>query len=320
MQLTKTIAKYVIGIGLCIWLLSKVDLAATVDVLAQGDYSLYVVAFLCFGVSSLLEGVRLYTLVPDRRLAPANIVRVISISTFFNNFAASVVGDVYRTYEVERAIRSWPQALTVVFLDRLIGLGCLAALAAICTLIVEPVWMDLINPADLGAVQANLPWLIAGSITMGAIALFVAHRLRVLKKIWGWVVQAWSVLRGVTLPDWVVALAATISAQLILTGMIHILLIAFGQSVDFSATLFSMLIVFLAAFIPISVGSLGVREGLLAVLLPLFGATPEAAVAAALISRLMMYTYAAFGGIWFMLRRQEVTPPEPKNLEGSPNV
>ena len=67
MQLTKTIAKYVIGIGLCIWLLSKVDLAATVDVLAQGDYSLYVVAFLCFGVSRLLEGVRLYTLVPDRR-------------------------------------------------------------------------------------------------------------------------------------------------------------------------------------------------------------------------------------------------------------
>ena len=91
-------------------------------------------------------------------------------------------------------------------------------------------------------------------------------------------------------------------AQVVLAYMVHLLLVAYGQDINFADTLFVMLLVYVAAYIPVSVGSLGVREGILVVLLPVLGVAPHAALAAAALSRGMIYVYALFGGAWAVFR------------------
>lgn len=305
LRYAKTLIKFGIGIGLCIWLVTTVDLAALQNTMAKGSPLAYASALVCFGLSRMLEGVRLYLLVPERKLSPLATLRVVFISTFFNNFAATVIGDGYRTYEVQRVVRGWTQSITAVLLDRLLGLGCLVVLVTTCALLVAPVWQSTLN----------LNWtpgpdLITGA-GIGLLALLLAaalleRRFQIRQKLQATARQSWRVVRQLSPSNFVATVGTSLVSQMLVALMVFILLRSFGESTGYLETLFAMLVVFLAAFIPVSIGSLGVREGLLVLLLPLFGTSMESALAAALVSRAMMYVYAIAGGVWMLMA--DITP------------
>ena len=302
MHIAKLLLKYAVGLLIIGWLLAQVDFRKSLDLIQWEQWHYYAAAFLCFGVSRLFEGVRFYCLVPGQKLSAWLTLRVVAISTFFNNFAATVVGDGFRTYAVNQVIDAWVKSVTVVFLDRLVGLVVLLATVGLCTLVLSDAWLGLLQ--DGPELKVNQwAWLISGCVGFLLVGLWLVLRLGLLTRIIDSVKQALSVLTDINTGSWLTIVVATISAQLMLALMIYVLLASFAQPVTFVQTLFSMLVVFLAAYVPISIGALGVREGVLVVLLAFFGATQEAALAAALLSRLMMYIYAGAGGLWLVFER-----------------
>ena len=86
--------------------------------------------------------------------------------------------------------------------------------------------------------------------------------------------------------------------------MIYILIFDLGGEIGFFQLLLVMLLVFIAGFLPISIGSLGVREGAIVVGLGWFGVSTPIAVSAALVSRALMYVVAASAGAWWAVNRR----------------
>lgn len=302
MNTAKLLLKYAIGLLIIGWLLSQVDFRKSLDLIQLNQWHYYVAAFLCFGISRLFEGVRFYCLVPEQKLSAWLTLRIVAISTFFNNFAATVVGDGFRTYAVNQVVGAWVKSVTVVFLDRLVGLIVLLCTVGLCTLILSDAWLELVQDGPTLELSEWV-WLLVGSVGLLLIGVLVIHKLGLLARLIDSIKQALSVLTVINTGSWLTVVAATVCAQLMLALMIYALLDSFSQPVTFTQTLFSMLVVFLAAYVPISIGALGVREGVLVVLLTFFGSSQEAALAAALLSRVMMYIYAGAGGLWLVFER-----------------
>jgi hypothetical protein len=138
-------------------------------------------------------------------------------------------------------------------------------------------------------------------VALGAV--FHRHVVRALRRLAQWYAQFRVLLAAVPAWAWVGATGATVTAQISVTLMTFVLVMAFRETTGFIDVLFVMVLVYLTAFVPVSIGALGVREGILILGLPLFGVTAEAAASVALASRAIMYLVAVAGGVWLLLGR-----------------
>jgi uncharacterized membrane protein YbhN (UPF0104 family) len=290
--------KFTIGVALLAFFALRVDVEALWRALLVGSPALYALALGCFALSRLAEAVRLRFLLSREQAPLVRVVEMTTKATFFNNFSLLVVGEGYRAHWIKQWTHDWDRAISLLLVDRAVGLLVVAGLALVYLVFGKSV-LDLASRLDvrLGS-SVGLTLLGALAIVAALAVVFRGHVVRASRRLLLWFARFRVLLADLPARAWVGAAGASVTAQVAVTAMTLVLVIAFGET----------MLVYLTAFVPVSIGALGVREGILILGLPLFGPTVQAATSVALASRAVMYLVALGGGVWLLLGRAAPHP------------
>jgi hypothetical protein len=230
------------------------------------------------------------------------------VSMFFNNFLPSNIGgDVVRIADTAPAAGSKTLAMTVILVDRVLGLTALVIIAAsgalVATLLGVHIpgarWLWLASA--LGAVAA---------ISVIAMPQLVGHALMPVRAL----NKPWLTERAQRLEDAVIrfrnapsAVAGAFAGAMVvqITLVAFYLLTAEGLSVPLPMFLGAVLIPvsLVVQMAPVSINGFGVREAVFAFFFRRFGLPTDAAVALSLVSTGMVMGLSLVGGFFFLRRR-----------------
>ncbi|MBY0494615.1 MAG: flippase-like domain-containing protein [Cyanobacteria bacterium] len=234
------------------------------------------------------------------------------VSLFFNNFLPSNIGgDVVRIADTAPAAGSKTLAMTVILMDRVLGLTALVIIASSGALV-----------ASLAGVHipgARWLWLVSALGTVAAISVIamphlvgnaVGHALMPLRAL----NRPWLSERAQRLEDAVIrfrnapsAVAGAFAGAMVvqITIVAFYLLTAKGLSVPLPIFLGAVLIPvsLVVQMAPVSINGFGVREAVFAFFFRRFGLPTDAAVALSLVSTGMVMGLSLVGGLFFLRRR-----------------
>jgi glycosyltransferase 2 family protein len=230
------------------------------------------------------------------------------VSMFFNNFLPSNIGgDVVRIADTAPAAGSKTLAMTVILVDRVLGLTALVIIAAAGALVATL----------LGVHIPGARWLWLAS-ALGAVAVIsviampqlVGHSLMPVRAL----NKPWLTERVQRLEDAVnrfrnapSAVAGAFAGAMVvqITLVAFYLLTAEGLSVPLPIFLGAVLIPvsLVVQMAPVSINGFGVREAVFAFFFRRFGLPIDAAVALSLVSTGMVMGLSLVGGFFFLRRR-----------------
>ncbi len=230
------------------------------------------------------------------------------VSMFFNNFLPSNIGgDVVRIKDTAREAGSKTLAMTVILIDRVIGLTALVIVAATGALVAQLFGVHVPGARWLWAASAI--GLIAAIfvITMPQLVGHALMPVRALNK-------PWLTERAQRLEDAVIRFRNAPSAIIGAFGgalVVQVTIVAFylltaeGLSVPLPIFLGAVLIPvsLVVQMAPVSINGFGVREAVFAFFFRRFGLPTDAAVALSLVSTGMVMGLSLVGGFFFMRRR-----------------
>ena len=300
--------KLLVSGGLLYWLLSQSDLKAFAGVLGRTDAALFAAAAGFFVLSNALGAGQWYLLLRGQSLAvsPGQTAVVYWVGVFFNNLLpGNIGGDAVRIYDVRRLTGATGRAAAATFMDRFIGLfsTCCLALGA-CALVADVRRPGLVTL--LGTVWLSLTALLAIGLSrrlgrrvrrfldlllprrLGGAVERLRTRIGVYREQTGLLAAAWAVSLGVQFSRILVYWAAGLAVGLEV-GLRYF--IGFQPAAA------------IVAAVPISVGGLGVREGVLVELFGGVGVEESLAFAASLLGYAAGICASALGGVVFVLRR-----------------
>ena len=313
------ILKLVVSGGLLAYLVVQSDLDTFAAAVHDADIRLFVLATGFFVLSNALGAGQWYLLLRAQDLAISMRQAIVFywVGVFFNNvLLGNIGGDALRIYDIRRLTGNSTGGAAATVMDRFVGLfsTCLLALTA-WALIAEVRVVGLIT--ILGPVWLGLSVVLAAGLSrrLGSYLQGLANRFLPQRgaQIFAEVRQSVFVYRErkqLLLLAWVISLAVQFSRILVYwsAGL------AVGLSMDTLPYFvgFQPLAAVIAA-LPISIGGLGVREGVLVELFGRVGIIESQAFALSLLGYAAGIAASLLGGIAFVLRR--VQPPVEKATE-----
>ena len=230
------------------------------------------------------------------------------VSMFFNNFLPSNIGgDFVRIADTAPAAGSKTLAMTVILVDRALGLTALVIIASSGALVASLLGVHIPGArwlwiaSALGAVAA---------ISVIAMPQLVGHALLPVRAL----NKPWLTERAQRLEDAVIrfrnapsAVAGAFAGAMVvqITIVAFYLLTAEGLSVPLPIFLGAVLIPvsLVVQMAPVSINGFGVREAVFAFFFRRFGLPTDAAVALSLVSTGMVMGLSLVGGFFFLKRR-----------------
>ena len=330
MKRLRKILSVVVRIGLAVlvlwWLLKKMGvdkLAATVQTLAEA-WPLVLAAFAVASLPMLLSMARWRSILCSlgMTLPWSRVARIFMIGAFFNTFmVGSTGGDLAKAYYVARETRHRKtEAVTSVFIDRVIGLIVLAVLVVV---VIAVRWgfygshSETRNPAIAALVACGL-------ILGGSLAVLSVHWFEVWPALRRWQTRpvvgkalataeraynAFYVCRSH--PRLLLILAAySLGVQLTLVACIELLGRGLGLSLGFVDYLSVAPLVGLISAVPATPGGVGIREYANINLLAALAVTSEKAMVLSLASFILLVVWSLTGGVLFLLHG----PPRDEDL------
>jgi len=234
------------------------------------------------------------------------------VSMFFNNFLPSNIGgDVVRIADTAPAAGSKTLAMTVILVDRVLGLTALVIIASSGALVASLLGVHIPG--------ARWLWLASALVAAAAISVIampqlvgnaVGHALRPVRAL----NRPWLTERAQRLEDAVIkfrnapsAVAGAFAGAMVvqITIVAFYLLTAEGLSVPLPIFLGAVLIPvsLVVQMAPVSINGFGVREAVFAFFFRRFGLPTDAAVALSLVSTGMVMGLSLVGGFFFLKRR-----------------
>ena len=305
--------KISLSIVLILWITQGVALDSVFAVITDSSASLLILAFSLFFVGYMIAAFRWRTLirVQDGDAPIFFLVRSFMVALFFNNFLPSTVGgDVVRMYDSWRLGNTKSDAVTVVLVDRFLGVIVLFCFALLALVFDETV---------AGEVPFITAWVAAGLAGMGIatwlvlkIPVSITQRLSsaksgVIARIGGILEKVHRSFQAYRQARSAVLRALALSVLLQVNVVVHFILVARAVGIDIPAE--SMfLIIPVAVFVmmvPISINAIGVREAVFVFLLSLYGVQSVEALAFAWIAYSFTLLQGVLGGLVFALRREK---------------
>jgi len=303
----------VVGIGLLAALFTVVPVGKVLSGIAGARPGPLLLAVMVSALLRVLIWLRLWLLVrtgaPGAR--PLTVLRATYVGTFFNNFLPTGHGgDVLKVAEMHREDLPLGHATASVVAER--GLSVLVPLAL--AVVVAAGYGELFALLDLEALRWPVFAVAAGLL----LALMLSYLLwrarlkallksrrdgRMLGKLYR-AIESFYVFRNNP---------ATVAGVLALSALIYLFmavnLVALVWAVGGAFPLRdSVAIIPIRKFgdaLPISVGSLGVREGILTYCLSRLGLTASQGASAALLLRMLNLVHSAIGGCVYVLWKRE---------------
>lgn len=302
--------KALVSVGVLAFLLSRIDMAQLLHVLASVHVSYLVIALLGYFLGQLICSARWALLAgPLGFRNPFKDFAVFYfIGMFFNLFAPSTIGgDVGRVFYLARDGRKTQQressgpavaALVSVLADRFVGLAVLVWIGAVA--------LAAFSSYQLPAVVSAMTFALAAGSILAWLLLPLFCRLA----------RRWDLPRGKRLLQELVTysrnhqvIAQTVALSLIvhfIQSWMHILL---GYALDvqipwsFSLILYPLVGIFSA--LPISFNGIGLREGGYLFLLRLIDVSSEKAIAFGILWFVIVVLDSLIGGIVFVVRKEK---------------
>jgi uncharacterized protein (TIRG00374 family) len=240
----------------------------------------------------------------DRR----RLTESIWVSMFFNNFLPSNIGgDVVRIADTAPAAGSKTLAMTVILVDRVLGLAALVIIASLGALVASLLGVHIPGARWLWMASAVAAVAAISVIAMPQLVGHVLLPVRALNK-------PWLTERAQRLEDAVMkfrnaptAVAGAFAGAMVvqITLVAFYLLMAEGLSVPLPIFLGAVLIPvsLVVQMAPVSINGFGVREAVFAFFFRRFGLPADAAVALSLVSTGMVMGLSLVGGFFFLRRK-----------------
>ena len=250
----------------------------------------YILAAVILAGQLTLMGVRWWYLMRRESLSVGlwATIRLMYVGHFFNFFLPGATGgDVIRAYLVTRRTTARTVAVATVLLDRFVGLAGMSALAGVMAL---ATWRSPQTHRAAGAILATLAVIIAAGLVLFSRRV---GRLAGLDRLIARLPKAENFRLAVAtlqrLPrcprDAAVVGAMTIGVHLLLAGGVACLGLALDLPAGISLYFLFVPVIYILAAIPVSIGGLGLVEGMY-VLFFAGGADSSAVLALALLARL----------------------------------
>ena len=305
--------KISLSIALILWITQGVALDSVFAVITESSASLLILAFSLFFVGYMIAAFRWRTLirVQDGDAPIFFLVRSFMVALFFNNFLPSTVGgDVVRMYDSWRLGNTKSDAVTVVLVDRFLGVIVLFCFALLALVFDETVASEV--PFITAWVAAGLAGMGIATWLVLTIPVSITQRLSsaksgVMARIGGILEKVHRSFQAYRQARSAVLRALGLSVLLQVNVVVHFILVARAVGIDVPAE--SMfLIIPVAVFImmvPISINAIGVREAVFVFLLSLYGVQSVEALAFAWIAYSFTLLQGVLGGLVFALRREK---------------
>jgi glycosyltransferase 2 family protein len=306
-----TVIKCAISGSLIYWILQGSNLSEIFSVVRSGDTPLLLLAFTLNFVSLYVSAYRWRVLLNAQGIDVPLLflLKSCAVGVFFNNFLPSTVGgDAMRAYDSWQAGKNKASAVTVIFVDRFLGLLALMLFALGAVMVSKELtaslpylylWLVLITAAMLLFVWiVFLPsrWM---PTVIPEIRLSLWPKLRIVLDN---VLDAFVAFQGKK--D---ALAKGLGLSMILQANVVMHYYFFARGLNFSMPLYNFfLIVPLAVLImtiPVSINAIGVREHTFAFFFTAFGVSKVEAIALAWLVYGVVIFQGVLGGIIYTLRR-----------------
>lgn len=244
-------------------------------------------------------------------LSFAWLLRSFLIGRFVGAFTPSTTGlDGWRLWEAGRESGRMSASAAVIVVEKLVGL---VGMAAVCAALVPFGGADLLGPGALVSAAAIGAAAVLGLLLLRHPGWLEAIGRRAPSKVAGRLEQAVDALRS-TRPSRasiVGAVARGIVSHLSLSAVFVATAYALGLEVEVGTLLIVGNAICLAVLLPVSIGGVGVREGVAVALLGAVAIGPTDAVLVALLGYLTGQLPALVGGAAMALSRREAPAPAP---------
>ena len=313
--------KLLVSGGFLWWVLSRVDRAAFIDVFSGADLKLVGLAYLIHIGLFVLLWLRYATMLAALH-TPLGAVRIAPsfyAGLFANNFLPTGVGgDLIRSWRLSRFGAPWDQLLSSSLVDRTIGLISIVAFGLLGLTWSEQIGLD--DRARTGI------YLILALIPVGIAILFWPACHRLLRRLAGPLIQFRPVQFGFSLLEQcaryrshpgriVAALGMTIALHSCAVLCYAALGLAMGATLSVWDYFAIVPLVLMTANLPIAVGGIGLREGVMTALLLQYGVDDSTAAAISLSYLFVLMSLSLPGGL--VLLRSPVVKPDQEPSPGS---
>lgn len=285
----KTILKTVVSLGLLGFLVSQIDLHQLWLQLQHLSLPFILFALLYYTGCQWLSCIRWQIILRStlHSLPMKLLISSYFAGMFLNTFLPGAVGgDVYRVYQVAKVSRDSEVAFVSVFLERITGVFALLAIA----LIGLPPAFKLIGQWDIIAL------LLGCTVTLtGGVLLMSSPRLLILVEPWlerlrmGKLAARFARIQ-ILLRKFAQnhkALALTLGLSVVLQFIVVYYYFLIAQQLNIAVSYLELLvftpIVTVISLLPISLGGLGLKEGVISYLFTRIGLTVEQALLLSLI-------------------------------------
>ncbi len=325
-RLWLTLLKVLVSGGLVYWILRDVELEHIWRAIAESNMPLLIFAFGIFFIGYVITALRWRALMSVHGTRPplAVLVQSFMVAVFFNNLLPSTIGgDVSRMFDAWRLGVSKTHAVSVVLLDRFIGLLALLVVAGTAVLASREIAVQIPMFGPVIALVIGGAAILAGlvfghpRILVDTVERLVAYLPGALARLAHKVLDAFHDFRGRT--D-TLAKAFSLSLLLQLNVIIHFTLVAWAMHIPLS--FLAMCVVIPASvvvmMIPVSINAIGLREASFVYFMSFFGVGNAQAVAFAWIAFAFVLFQGLLGGVVFALRRRPVTATVGANRDAVP--
>lgn len=304
--------KVLIAITLIGVIVSKVDLDDVWLAFTRADKWLICGAFLLYFVGLCIIAARWKLLLAVQGVTPAiiTLVKSMMVAIFFNNFLPSTIGgDAMRAYDTWKMGGGKTQSVSIVFIDRLLGIFTLFifALLALLATSVEVSYIPNIRLWIVMVVMAGCIGIYILFFQATVISRYL-HRhdqakpniiLRLLEKIF----DVFAVYNG---KPGVLFAALGLSVLLQLNVILHYYLLALslGIAIPLSAMFIIVPVAIVVMMIPVSINAIGIREAIFVTMFGLYGVSNADALAFSWMSFILITVLGVIGGMVFMLRKK----------------
>lgn len=311
------IARVLVAVALCFYLLRKIDIRASFDIMKQVNIWFFLLSIMLFFLFLLICNWRWQILLNarDLRFSFGYLLKVYFVSWFFNNILPTTVGgDVLR---IAYTVKNDPQttkprraaALAVTLVDRFIGFIGLFFFACIAS--------GLLYLAKSGKNQYLL-FVIIGLVVL--VMILMAMFADPVHRIFSWIFSRIKLFnlgekferayheikdfRNVKLPllySFMLSLLVQVSLALVWFAC------AIGILVKTSVLYYFLYIpvIGVLTMIPVTIGGLGLRENLFVSLFSAHGMNTAQAGAISLLYLIVNLIFALIGGIMFLFIKKE---------------
>lgn len=313
------VAKGCFAIVLLLWVGSKQDWQSLKTSLLHINFFVFAAGVIGFIISQFFVAIRWCMLLwtQNVQIGFKALIKLHFLGLFYNNFLpSSVGGDFLRAWYITKHTDRRLEAALSVFVDRVIGLIALTLMAIVGYVLLEKSgqWNFMATGGENGQQQTKdfYKMVIGGAIVLGVLAIGASLTLlhpfgrKYAAKLFGYVKSR--LLRILTAIKIYITKPFIFIAALLITAFGQIICITgfwlIGESigVGVSAKYYFVFfpIVWVVGVVPISIGGIGILEGLLTVLFAQAGGHQEAAFALSLFQR-VIFLVGSLPGIFIHL-------------------